>query len=152
MAAKTKKKGAVTEEQPPVRDPQKGGTQAPESGPTGDAVVDATTPAPELEADAATPAEKSAARAQEKAQKQAENEAKDRSVRVRATRDGFINRYIVAGTVFILNLKSGESLPSWVEAVTDEVPTSSITHSSEAKPEVVGADGVGRKIDSNDVL
>lgn len=149
MAPK-QKKGAVTEAPAPVRDPQHNPSQAPESGPSGDQVVNVPATPPEPEA--ATPLARKEQKAQERLQAKAENVNVARSVKVRAVKRGFINRVIEADTVFVLALAEGEPLPTWVVAVDDSVVTSSLAHSSEAQPEVVGADGVGRKVDSNDVL
>lgn len=144
---------SASDDNPPVRDPAKVGVQGPESGPSGNTVVDATSPT-------ATPATLEGAtnpeleKLREKAAKVAGDEGKARTVRVRATRRGYIgNRIREEGDTFLLQLDAGEPLPKWVAVEPDEnVATTPLAHSSEAQPEVVGEDGVGKKLSSNDVL
>ena len=134
---------------PPVRVPTKMGTQGPESGPSGDVVVEASAPGasatiPDV------PSDPKEAKAQEKAQAVAENSESARTVKVQANEKGFIgNRVRDAGDVFFLALKEGEELPSWVTAVASEdVPTTPLSHSSEAREEVVDAAGIGHTAQS----
>lgn len=132
----------------PVRTPPKHGTFAPESGPSGNVVVDADAPgamaAPPIDVDPAV------AKAQAKAQAKAENEKVARDVKVRATRRGHMgHRLREEGDVFIIQLDKGQKLPSWVEAVDSEnVPTTPVSHSAEAKEEVVDSAGIGHTPES----
>ena len=146
--ATRKGRKAAEPEVPVIRTPPKLATQGPESGPSGDVTVDADAPGP-----LAAPTdvvEPKVAKAQAKLQAQAENEAKDREVKVRATRRGYIGHKIrEAGDVFILLLSKGQKLPSWVEAVASEsVPTSPLSHSAEAQEEVVDSEGIGHTPES----
>lgn len=144
-----KKKDVETPEgAAPVRVPPKMGTAGPESGPSGDVVVDANSPGP-----AALPlahADERTKAAQERLQAKATNVKADREVKVQATRRGYIgNKIREEGDVFILQLGKGEPLPSWVEAVVDpKLPTTPVSHSSEAKEEVVDAAGIGHTTES----
>jgi hypothetical protein len=155
---RTTPKTRVETDNPPVRDPQKDSTQGPESGPSGDVVVDANAPGPFTVPDQAplgahNAKTRKAQQQQAKAQTTLENEKKDRAVKVTATRRGYVgNRIREEGETFIIQLEAGEKMPSWVEAASPDVPTSSVAHSAEAKPEFVDADGTGHKIDGNDVL
>jgi hypothetical protein len=134
-------KAAEAETTAPVRVPPKLGTQGPESGPSGEVVVDANAPGPASVTEA--PADPKAAKAQEKLQKTAENEKVEREVKVRATRRGYLGHKIrEEGDVFVIQLGKGEPLPSWVEA-EPSAPTTPLSHSSEAREEFVGADGKG---------
>lgn len=146
MPRKTAKKA---EAGPPVRVPPKLGTMGPESGPSGNVTVDADAPGP-LAAPAEPVAEPKAAKAQEKAQAKAENEKTEREVKVRATERGYIGHKIrEAGDVFFLQLGKGEKLPSWVVAeASEDVATTPLAHSAEAKEEVVDSDGIGHTPES----
>lgn len=149
----TVKELPADEENPPRRDQPKQGVQGPESGPTGHTVVDATGLAPA--AGAGAPVEDpELVKLREKAEKVAADEKKQRTLRVRATRRGYIGLKVrEEGEVFILQLDPGEKMPSWVAIEPDEnVATTPLTHSSEAKSELVGEDGIGTKLASNDVL
>ena len=149
----TVKEKPADEENPPVRTSPHMGVQGPESGPSGNVVVDATSKPPAADAPLAAE-DKQLAKLQAAAQKAAEDTESARTVRVRAKQRGYIGLKIrEADDVFLLQLDKGEALPRWVEVVPDEnVATTPISHSSEAKPEVVGDDGIGKKVDSNDVL
>ena len=149
----TVKEKAADEENPPRRDQPKQGVQGPESGPTGHTVVDATSPAPTLGAGAPA-ADPEVTKLRVAAEKAAANLDEPRTVRVRAKTRGYIGLKIrEEGDVFVLQLDKGEPLPKWVVIEPDEnVATTPVTHSSEAQSEVVGEDGIGKKLDSNDVL
>jgi hypothetical protein len=135
-------KAADAETTAPVRVPPKLGTQGPESGPSGEVVVDANAPGPASAAPEAT-SDPKAAKAQEKLQRQAENENVEREVKVRATRRGYLGHKIrEEGDVFVIQLGKGEPLPSWVEA-EPSAPTTPLSHSSEAREEFVDGDGTG---------
>lgn len=131
-----------------MRVPPKLGTMGPESGPSGEVTVDANAPGPD--AIPLAHMDERTRRAQEKAQKAAENVKGERSVKVEATARGYIGHKLrEAGDVFVLQLGAGEPLPSWVEAVGDPVrPTTPVSHSSEAKEEVVDAAGIGHTPES----
>jgi hypothetical protein len=140
MAAKKSAKKAS--EAPPVRVPPKLGTQGPESGPTGETVVDADAPGAGVIVEAEDTPD---AKAQAKAQQAAEDIGSERRVKVEAMKRGFIgNKVREEGDVFILALGEGEAFPSWVKVVTsDEVATTPLTHSSEAEEEYVDGEGIG---------
>lgn len=135
----------------PVRTPAKQPTVGPESGPSGDVVVKAAEPGPFAEPVALAHADPRTQKAQEAAQKAAEDDGKDRNVKVQATKRGFLgNKIREAGDVFFLVLDKGQTLPSWVEAVSsDDVPTTSIAHSAEAQEEVVDGSGIGHTAQSD---
>jgi hypothetical protein len=146
MAAR-KKKDAV-----PVRVPPKLGTEGPESGPTGETVVDADAPSPLSDHH---PATKAAQAKQAKAQKAAENVKADREVKVRvnAKGPGYIgDRLRYEGETFTLKLAAGQKFPSWVDPVDPKEATTPASHSAEAQVEFVAPDGSGKKINSDDVL
>lgn len=149
----TVKEIPANEENPPQRDPAKVGVQGPESGPSGNTVVDATSPSP-IGAGPAIAEDPKLVKAREKAEKAADDIDSARTLRVRARTRGYIgNRIREAGDVFLLQLDAGEPRPKWVDLEPDEnVATTPLAHSSEAQPEVVGEDGIGKKLDSNDVL
>ena len=133
MAARKKVPTAPVGENPPVRVPPKLATQGPESGPSGDVVVDASAPSPFAPPDE-TPSDPKVAKQVEKAQAKVENEKVDRAVKVRATERGYLgNKIREEGDVFIIQLAADQPAPSWVEAVTDDVPTTPTSHSSEVK-------------------
>lgn len=140
---------------PPVRTSPHMGVQGPESGPSGNTVVDATSPAPGSGIVGDVPAEDpKLAKLRTAAAKAGADDSKARTLRVRATRRGYIGLKIrEEGDVFVLQLDAGEKMPSWVTPEPDEnVATTPLSHSSEAQPEVVGEDGLGKKLSSNDVL
>jgi hypothetical protein len=140
------------EEQPERRPPKKLSTFGPESGPSGEVVIDADAPAEGVRVVEDEPDPK-AARAQAKAQKLASAEGKARRVKVEVVRMGYIgHKRRRVGEVFTLDLAAGQKLPSWVKPVADDLPSTSIAHSAEAGEEVVDDEGKGHPAVLKDVL
>lgn len=149
------------EETMPRRVPAKAATFGPESGPSGDLVVDVDAPPPPTLTGTVAPVV-----ASEKNGILVEATAKDRAVaakskaktyRVRATRDGYLGlRHIKADTVFDMQWSEKENgrWPSWVMQVADPdaAATSSVAHSSEAHEEVVDDEGIGHDAALEEVL
>jgi hypothetical protein len=147
MAAKKAAKKEKAAEPAPLRVPPKHGTFGPESGPSGDVVVDADAPGPFAAPDE-TPADPKAAKAQEQAQAEVEDTDSERTVKVRAVKRGFIgNKIREEGDVFFLSLGESQKAPSWVVA-EPTAPTTPLSHSAEAQEEVVDSDGIGHTTES----
>lgn len=145
MAAK-RKVAAKAAETPPVRVPAKLGTMGPESGPSGPVTIDANAPSGLVVAE--TPVDAKAAKAQAKLDTVAEDEGSARTVKVIVTSQGYMGKIRAVDEVFYLELGEGEKLPSWVKAVDESIPTTPLSHSAEAKEEVVDSQGIGHTTES----
>lgn len=142
----------------PRRPPKKLATMGPDSGPSGDLVVDidakpAGTTAPIIANEKDGRLVEAAAEGKKGAKAKKSNAKK---YRVQATKPGWLGlRYIPADTVFdmLWSKEENGNWPSWVvELADDSTPTASTAHSAEAAEEFVDDDGIGHAASSKDLL